>query len=197
MRPCVRRFALLGVRANAVSIAAVLLSALAGVGLCVFISTPMCFLTLPVILFVRMGLNAADGMLAREHGQDSALGVYLNELGDVVSDAFLLLPFAFVEGVNGLGVAVVALLVALSEMAGMLALTAGGARRYDGPLGKSDRAIVLGAAGLWIGCAGGLPPLIAASFAPAMAVPLVFNTVVRVRRGIFPSGVERCGDVNS
>ena len=31
-------------------------------------------------LFVRMALNAIDGMLAREHGQKSALGGILNEL---------------------------------------------------------------------------------------------------------------------
>ena len=49
---------------------------------------------LPAVLFVRMALNAIDGMLAREHGQKSALGAFLNELCDVVSDAALYLPFA-------------------------------------------------------------------------------------------------------
>ncbi len=49
-------------------------------------------------LFVRMALNAIDGMLAREYGQKSALGGILNELGDVVSDAALYLPFACVTG---------------------------------------------------------------------------------------------------
>src|SRR4051812_37526533 len=53
------------------------------------------FLLLPFWLLVRMALNAIDGMLAREFGQKSRLGAYLNELCDVVSDAALYLPFAF------------------------------------------------------------------------------------------------------
>ena len=47
-------------------------------------------------MFLRMAFNAIDGMLAREFGQQSALGAFLNELTDVVSDAALYLPFAFV-----------------------------------------------------------------------------------------------------
>jgi len=54
------------------------------------------FLLLPVVFLARMMLNAIDGMLAREFGQQSALGAYMNELADVVSDAALYLPFAFV-----------------------------------------------------------------------------------------------------
>jgi len=42
------------------------------------------FLLLPVWLGIRMGLNAVDGMLARELGQQSRLGAYLNEICDVV-----------------------------------------------------------------------------------------------------------------
>ncbi len=42
-------------------------------------------LLLPVTLFVRMALNAIDGMMAREHGQASAAGAVLNELSDVVA----------------------------------------------------------------------------------------------------------------
>ncbi len=41
---------------------------------------------LPLCLFVRMALNAIDGMLAREHGQKSRLGAVLNEIGDVAAD---------------------------------------------------------------------------------------------------------------
>ena len=41
------------------------------------------------------------------------------------------------------------------EFAGVLGLAVGASRRYDGPMGKSDRAFVFGALGLWIGL--GLP----------------------------------------
>ncbi len=47
-----------------------------------------------------MAFNAIDGMLAREHNQQSKLGAFLNELTDVVSDAALYLPFALVRAVQ-------------------------------------------------------------------------------------------------
>ena len=49
-----------------------------------------------------MALNAIDGMLAREYGQKSRLGAYLNELGDVVSDAALYAPFALLAAFGAL-----------------------------------------------------------------------------------------------
>ena len=55
-------------------------------------------LILPAVLFLRMALNAMDGMLAREHGQKTSLGALLNELGDVIADAGLYLPLAVVPG---------------------------------------------------------------------------------------------------
>ena len=50
-----------------------------------------------------MAFNAIDGMLAREFGQKSRLGAYLNELTDVVSDAALYLPFAWLPPFPGSG----------------------------------------------------------------------------------------------
>ena len=41
-----------------------------------------------MVLFLRMALNAIDGMLAREFNQKTNLGAYLNELTDVISVAF-------------------------------------------------------------------------------------------------------------
>jgi CDP-diacylglycerol--glycerol-3-phosphate 3-phosphatidyltransferase len=38
---------------------------------------------------------------------------------------------------------VLVVLAALTEMAGVLAVTLGASRRYDGPLGKSDRAFAM------------------------------------------------------
>jgi CDP-diacylglycerol--glycerol-3-phosphate 3-phosphatidyltransferase len=106
------------------------------------------WLILPVFLFIRMALNAIDGMLARQYGMKSAVGAILNEAGDVVSDAALYLPFALLPQVQGAWVVVLVLLAMLSEMVGVLGVTIGGGRRYDGPLGKSDRAFVFGLLGL-------------------------------------------------
>ncbi len=116
-----------------------------------FADAPRLFLLLPAFLFIRMALNAIDGMLAREHGQQSRLGAILNETTDVISDAALYLPFALLPEANASLVVIVVLLAVVSEMTGVLGLTIGGSRRYDGPLGKSDRAFLFGLLGLLIG----------------------------------------------
>jgi CDP-diacylglycerol--glycerol-3-phosphate 3-phosphatidyltransferase len=106
---------------------------------------------LPAVLFVRMALNAIDGMLAREFGQKSALGAVLNELGDVVSDTALYLPFATIAGVNAALAGLVVAIAIMTEMAGVVAIQIGASRRYDGPFGKSDRAVFFGALALLLG----------------------------------------------
>ena len=102
-------------------------------------------------MFIRMALNAIDGMLAREFKQKSRLGAYLNEVTDVVSDAALYLPFVWVTPFSTLQIALVIWLSALSEMVGILGQVIGKSRRYDGPMGKSDRAFVFGLLGFLVG----------------------------------------------
>ena len=94
LRPFVARLAARGVTANQVTVAAAAGSTLLGLLLVALAQWWFLFLLLPLWLAARMALNAIDGMLAREHGQKSRLGGYLNELGDVVSDAALLLRVA-------------------------------------------------------------------------------------------------------
>lgn len=150
LRPLVRTLAAAGVTANQVTISAFLLSCAGGLALVWQPSARWPWLLLPALLFVRMALNAVDGMLAREFGQKSRLGAFLNELGDVLSDSVLILPLALLSAQPWLPV-MVALLAVVSEMTGVLGLMVGSTRRYDGPLGKSDRAFVLGAVGLLLG----------------------------------------------
>jgi CDP-diacylglycerol--glycerol-3-phosphate 3-phosphatidyltransferase len=144
LRPLVRGLAAAGVTANQVTLAAAVLSIAAGAVIAHWVTEPKVWFLLPVVLFVRMALNAIDGMLAREHGQKSPLGAFLNELCDVISDAALYLPFALVLGIDSVVVVVAVLLAALSEMAGVVAIQVGAERRYDGPMGKSDRAFAFG-----------------------------------------------------
>jgi CDP-diacylglycerol--glycerol-3-phosphate 3-phosphatidyltransferase len=128
-------------------------------------------------------LNALDGLLAAEHGQRSPLGAYLNELSDVLSDAALYAPFAFVAPFSVLSVAIVIFLSAVCEFAGALGSMVAGERRYDGPMGKSDRAIVFAGLGVWIGMTEALPSL-AAGLMPALGVLLVATVVNRVSAGL-------------
>lgn len=182
LRPLVARAAAAGITANAVTLAAAALSCLLGAAL-VVAGDPRWFLLLPPWLFLRMALNAVDGMLAREFGQQSRLGAYLNELCDVVSDAALVAPFAVVAPFAPGWVAAVVFLAALSEYAGVMGPLAGAGRRYDGPFGKSDRAFVFGALAAAIGVFGTLPAW-TAWMMPAFALLLVVTTLNRVRRGI-------------
>lgn len=140
-----------GVTANQVTVLAALLSVMLGLALACFPDSTVLWLTLPLFLFVRMALNAIDGMLARQYNQKSALGGLLNEVGDVVSDAALYLPFALLPGVSSGLVLAVVLLAMLTEYIGVCAVMVGASRRYDGPMGKSDRAFVLGACALALG----------------------------------------------
>lgn len=151
LRPLTAFLARIGVTANQVTIFAALLSIIVGIAIMVDPEPGPLLLMVPGVLFVRMALNAIDGMLAREFGQKSRLGAVLNELGDVVADAALYLPFAFVWNVNHPLVVVVVLLGIISEMSGVVAVQIGAERRYDGPMGKSDRAFVFGLLGLLLG----------------------------------------------
>jgi CDP-diacylglycerol---glycerol-3-phosphate 3-phosphatidyltransferase len=151
LRPVVATLARAGVTANQVTISAVLLSLAAGTWIAITQGTQAALLALPIVLVVRMALNAIDGVLAREHRQQSKLGALLNELGDVTADAALYLPFALVPGVSSPAVVVVVVLAVVSEMTGVLGQLIGGIRRYDGPMGKSDRALVFGALALVLG----------------------------------------------
>jgi len=98
-----------------------------------------------------MALNAIDGMLAHEHGMKSHLGAILNELGDVTSDIALYLPLALVPGISEHWIVLMVILAIISEMTGVLVVQIGATRRYDGPMGKSDRAFVIGFFSLLLG----------------------------------------------
>lgn len=182
LRPLVRALADAGISANAVTLLTMVVSCVLGAFL-LKVQSCSWFLLLPLWMFVRMALNAVDGMLAREFGQKTALGAYLNELSDVVSDAALLLPFAAVTPFGFAGVGAVIFLASLSEMAGALGPMVGASRCYDGPMGKSDRAAVFGGLGLWLGLAGGLPSWMF-WLMPAVSGLIICNIVNRIRSGL-------------
>ncbi|MES1243857.1 MAG: CDP-alcohol phosphatidyltransferase family protein [Acidobacteriota bacterium] len=151
LRPLCRSLASRGVTANQVTLSAALLSLAAGALVAWRPAAGWPLLLIPAVLLLRMALNAVDGMLAREHGMKSALGGLLNELGDVVSDAGLYLPLALRPGIEPWLIVVVVILAGLTEMTGLAAVQIGASRRYDGPMGKSDRAFVFGVLALALG----------------------------------------------
>ena len=182
LRPMVRGLARSGVTANQVTIAALLLSLITG-HVIARAQSPRALLLLPTVLFVRMALNAMDGMLAREHNQKSALGAILNELGDVVADVGLYLPLVVVPGFDRGLVEGVVILAILSEMTGVVGAQIGASRRYDGPMGKSDRAFIFGALGLLLGFGVRIEPAIR-DVLFAVILLLVLTVFNRARRAL-------------
>jgi len=173
LRPMSNALVEQNVTANQVTVSAVLLS----IGTAYIIAKLAAeqhrlWLLLPSSLFVRMALNAIDGMMAREHGQASRLGAVLNEVGDMVADTALLAsltPHILTHHINdkeqqtlianlptniSISQHHITALIALSIGTELLGVTSNamlGARANQGPLGKSDRAFLLGMLGAFMG----------------------------------------------
>ena len=177
LRPLCGALARASVTANQVTFGAAVLSVAEGAALFATGGARWTLLLLPLVLFVRMALNAIDGMLAREFNQKSRLGAVLNELGDVVSDTALYLPFAVVAGINAVLVGLVVAIAVMTEMAGVVAVQIGSTRRYDGPFGKSDRALAFGTLAfvLGIGIAPGAWTNIVLALAALAGALTIFN----------------------
>lgn len=181
LRPLVGALFRMGITANQVTLFACVVSIIIGISLYLY-PVKAAFLIVPVWMFLRMALNAIDGMLAREHGQASKLGAFLNELTDVIADAALFLPLAVVAPFSPLWIGVVILFSALSEMAGVLGQTVGATRRYDGPMGKSDRAFVFGV--LYLSVAVAAVPDWLQWVLPVVALLIAVNIVNRIRQAL-------------
>lgn len=180
LRPGVKRLHVMGITANQVTVLTCVISVALGLSLFFLAPSATVFALIPLWMFLRMAFNAIDGMLAREHGQQTPLGAFLNELTDVVSDAALYLPFALMLPGNPVWIGLVIVLAGLSEFAGALGPNVGASRRYDGPMGKSDRAVVFGALGLAL--ALGVPmPSWTAWLMPLLALLIALTTLRRVR----------------
>lgn len=164
LRPLVNGLASKGITANEVTVVAMLMSVITGVAI-IISNSIMALLALPVILLIRMALNAIDGMLAREHQQQSKLGAFLNEIGDVISDLFLIIPLIIISDISLWLLAAFAFAALLTEFAGILGVMVGTERQYQGPMGKSDRALLIGLVGLLV---------------PFVSVPAVYLNAVLV-----------------
>jgi len=109
-------------------------------------------IALPLILLFRMMLNAIDGMLAKQFQKQSTLGEILNELGDIVSDVVLFIPLGAIFHFSSWPALIFLLMIIINEFCGVLAKAITGTRSYEGPMGKSDRALVLSLAAIALYC---------------------------------------------
>ncbi len=183
LRPLVGRLAAIGVTANQVTMAAMLASVAMGAAILAFPGSRFVMALVAPLLLARMALNAVDGMLAREFGQASTLGAYLNEIGDVVSDLALILPFALVAGFAPWSAFLFAGAAMAAETAGVLGHAGPAGRSYAGPFGKSDRAFAIATVAILLAAGISFEGWGSWLFV-AFALAAFLTTVNRIRAGI-------------
>ena len=184
LRPLVQALAAARVSPNQLTVATAVAMVAYGAVLALAPASRGPWLGLVAVMPVRMALNALDGLLAQHTGRKTPLGAMLNELCDVVADLALYLPVALIPGVVPALAVLVACGAAVVEQAGLAALAAGTARRFDGPMGKSDRAVAYGVIGLLAGC--GAPAAWITGVLGLVAVLLAWTLVNRLRAGAAP-----------
>ncbi len=143
LQPLLQRLRKWGVSPNLLTLMGILLSLAMGI-YALYVDRTIALILMPIVLLLRMALNALDGMMARQYNLQSKMGALLNEIGDVVSDIVLYYPLYVLFAMDQVWIMCFLLLSVLNEFAGLLGQALGGARRYDGPMGKSDRALVVG-----------------------------------------------------
>lgn len=137
-----------GITANQITWSSIVLSLIIGIAFWYAESQSVLFLALPIGLLIRMALNALDGMMARTYNQQTKKGELLNELGDIISDLFIFFPLLVFENHIIYIIVVFICMSIINEFAGLIGKIISGERRYDGPMGKSDRAFIMGIYGI-------------------------------------------------
>ena len=131
LMPICEKLVKLKVSPNQITITTVLLNIVFAGLIYKFNNYRFIYLTVPVFLFLRMALNALDGMIAN------------NEAGDVVSDTVFFYVFLRVIGISEIHNLLFVFLSILSEYVGVTAMMVDNKRHYEGPMGKSDRAFLI------------------------------------------------------
>jgi CDP-diacylglycerol---glycerol-3-phosphate 3-phosphatidyltransferase len=181
LRPVVGGLANAGISPNQMTLATAAAMVAYGSALALWPASRGLWLGLVLVMPLRMALNALDGLLAQHTGQKTRLGALLNEVCDVVADLALYLPVALIAGVSAPLAVLAAAGAAVTEHAGLSALAAGAQRRFDGPMGKSDRAFAYRVIGLLAGL--GAPAGWINAVLIVVALLLVWTLVNRLRLG--------------
>ncbi len=144
LMPLLKLLRRLGISPNSITIFSILLSFVISYFFWKATYNPPYFLIVAFGLLIRMMLNALDGMMARIYNLQSKLGEVLNEVGDIVSDVAIYFPLIIFESLR-IEIAIIFILLSIiNEFCGLMAKLISGERRYDGPMGKSDRAFLIG-----------------------------------------------------
>lgn len=167
---------------NQITLATMILAVLFGLSLALYPDNLMLWTAFPVFMLLRMALNAIDGMLANASGQKTPLGTLLNEICDQFSDAALYLPFAFLTGLFSPLLIIVVIMALITEFAGVIAVMIGSVRRYDGPMGKSDRAFSFSLLAIFV--VAKLPPVWLNGILSVVLILLCMTLFNRLRQAL-------------
>jgi len=144
---------------------------------------PILFLALPIGLFMRMAFNALDGMMARLFNQMSKKGEVLNEVGDILSDVMIFFPLLKFHSESLYLVVGFIVLSVINEFCGLIGKVVANDRRYDGPMGKSDRALLLGVYGILSLLHISITAISVYLFA-VLCLLLVLSSITRLRKAL-------------
>lgn len=189
LMPIVDKLRAVGMTPNQITVGALVLSIITGAIIALNDNNRWIFLLMPIVMFVRMALNAIDGIMAKKYNMKSNLGMILNEIGDVVSDLVLFLPFILIVHDKGISVLLFIGFSIVSEMAGSLVQIIGAKRMYNGPMGKSDRAFLIGLVSLLIALNIKIIPFIHIILYIATLL-IILNTYIRIANGLKGASYE-------
>ena len=130
-----------------------------------------------------MALNALDGMMARKYNQMTKLGEVLNEVGDIFSDLILFFPLIKFQPESLYLIVGFISLAIINEFAGLLGKVVGKNRRYEGPMGKSDRALLFGIYGIIMFCGVQISDYSGYIFGVIILL-LLFSTFTRLKKAL-------------
>ncbi|CAM3839279.1 CDP-alcohol phosphatidyltransferase family protein [Sphingobacterium prati] len=171
------------ITANQITIGSVVLSLLIAVMFWYADRMPILFLALPIGLFMRMAFNALDGMMARLFNQMSKKGEVLNEVGDILSDVVIFFPLLKFHSESLYLVVGFIVLSVINEFCGLIGKVVANDRRYDGPMGKSDRALLLGLYGILSLLHISITAISVYLFA-VLCLLLVLSSITRLRKAL-------------
>lgn len=131
---------------DVLSYTATLFAAAAGVALYLAPGRDWLYLVVIPLVFLRLAFNALDGLVAEMQESADPAGETVNELSDRVNDVLILGGLLLGGPADERLMAGAIAATLLVSYVGILAKAVGGARRFDGPLGKADRMVLLGLA---------------------------------------------------
>ena len=182
LMPLLKLLRRLGISPNSITIFSILLSFVIAYFFWNTSDNSSYFLIVAFGLLLRMMLNALDGMMARIYNLQSKLGEILNEVGDIISDVAIYFPLILLN--LKIEIAIIFILLSIiNEFCGVIAKVISGERRYDGPMGKSDRAFLIGAICIVYYFTNGLDPYMNYIIGGS-SILIIFSSYIRLTKSI-------------